>query len=165
MAARECPAPTNKPNKKTKMKNLLLAAASLSLFCGVATPNAAQARDIASRAEYDRVTKNALDDIERKQIQPTVYNWGGGDVDYEYRGDGYVLDQKFRPGSFSFICLNDTDVNQTCWGENGTMWKRHWGPVPGGGGPYNWLYDGPDPGQVVFLRKRWPGEAAPDLFK
>jgi hypothetical protein len=105
MAARECPAPTNKPNKKTKMKNLLLAAASLSLFCGFATPNAAQARDIASRAEYDRVTKNALDDIERKQIQPTVYNWGGGDV------------------------------------------------------------DGPDPGQVVFLRKRWPGEAAPDLFK
>ena len=114
-------------------------------------------------ASYDRVTKNALDDIERKQIQPTVYNWGGGDVDYEYRGDGYVLDQKFRPGSF--ICLNDTDVNQTCWGENGTMWKRHWGPVPGGGGPSDWLYDGPDPNHTVFLRKRWPGEAAPDLFK
>lgn len=140
-------------------------AVSLSMLCGLAMSNAAHARDITSRAEYDRVIKNALEDIERKQIQPTVYDWGNGDVVYEYRGDGYELVKKKRTGSLNFICFNDTDVNQTCWGENGTMWKRHWGPAPGGTGALGWLYDGPDPNQTVFLRKRWPGKSAPDLFK
>jgi hypothetical protein len=149
--------------RNQKMKGYLLAAvAALALL---ATPNAARARDIASRAEYDRVVKNAHNDIEGKQIQPTVKNWGGGDIVYTYRGDGYELVEKNRPGSLNFICFDETDVNQTCWGENGTMWKRHWGPVPGGGGPSDWLYDGPDPNHTVFLRKRWPGESAPDLFK
>jgi hypothetical protein len=142
------------------MKNLLLAAASLSIFCSLATSDTAHARGVVSRAEYDRVVKNALADIERKQIQPTVYDGGTR----EYRGDGYELVKNSSPGSIDFICFNGTDVNQTCWGDNGTMWKRHWAFVTGGTG-YSWAYDGPDPNQVVFLRKRWPGESARDLFK
>ena len=53
--------------------------------------------------------KNAHNDIEGKQIQPTVDNWGGGDIVYHYRGDGYELVEKTRPGSLNFICFDDTE--------------------------------------------------------
>ena len=143
------------------MKKYLLAAVAALALCGsLATPNAAHAPDIASRAEFDRVIKNAHDDIERKHIRPSVRDWGSGDVTHDYRGDGYELYENARSDFPTSICLDDTNVIQTCWSADGTMSKRHWGP-----GASAWLYDeGPD-GKTLYLRKRWPGESAPDLFK
>ena len=139
------------------MNRVLFASLTLLFFL----TNNVSAKEINSKEEYDKVLKN------RNRL---TQRYDGGLVlgpnSYVWNGDGFTLYENIWGGGrveSTFICINDTDTAQTCWKDNGQEWKRHWAFTGGTG--KEWLFDGPDPSEVVFIRKRWPGESAPDLFK
>ena len=132
--------------------------ASLALLCLLT--NSVSAKEINSKEEYAKVLRNAQELTANKT--PKVERWGEYTSD-EWSGDGFdfVINKKNGIITGTFVCINDTDTAQTCWMDDGKEYKRHSGPGYAAG---EWSFDGPD-GNVHFIRKRWPGEPAPDLFK
>jgi hypothetical protein len=139
-ARRKDARPRSNSGSHVKMKSVLLAYTSIALLVAGVTPS--HARDITSRHEFATVTANG------KQYATHQYREGNYDI---WQGKGYFIEVAFfdvnpergMTKGWTLVCFHD---ERYCCDSNGEV-TEGWG------------------NDSKVVRKEWPGETKPDLFR